>query len=68
MRAATAESTAWDKAQSRSRDLVPAKAAAKAGPGMGMVHPVRWASTDSSAHKAIRGSLLAARWAWAGAA
>ena len=30
---------------------------------MGIVHPVRWASTDSSAHKVIRGSWSAARWA-----
>ena len=30
---------------------------------MGMSQPVRWASTDSSAHTVIRGSLIAARWA-----
>jgi len=63
MREATAASTAWDRAQSRSRDVIAASAAAKAGPGMGMSQPVRWARTDSSAHTVIRGSPIAARWA-----
>ena len=63
MREATAASTAWDRAQSRSRDSIPAKVAANAGPGMGMAQPVRCASTDSSAHMVIRGSRSAARWA-----
>ncbi len=30
------------------RDSIPARAAAKTGPGMGMIQPARWASTDSS--------------------
>ena len=63
VRAATAASTAWDRAQSRSRDVMAVSAAARAGPGMGMSQPVRWARTDSSAHTVIRGSPLAARWA-----
>src|ERR1700689_584418 len=62
-RAAMAASTAWDRAQSRSREVIAARAAANAGPGMGMSQPVRWASTDSSAHTVIRGSVIAARWA-----
>jgi|SRR5450755_3127570 hypothetical protein len=63
IREATAASTAWDRAQSRSRDSIAARAPAKTGPGIGMVQPVRCASTESSAHKVIRGSLIAARWA-----
>src|SRR5580692_5220024 len=63
VRAAMAASTAWDRAQSRSREVIAVRAAAKAGPGMGMSQPVRWASTDSSAHTVIRGSVIAARWA-----
>jgi hypothetical protein len=61
MRDATAASTAWDRAQSRSRDSISARTLAKTGPGIGMVQPVRCASTDSSAHKVIRGSPVAAR-------
>src|ERR1700684_501932 len=63
VREAMAVSTAWDRAQSRSREVIAARAAAKAGPGMGVSQPVRWASTDSSAHTVIRGSVIAARWA-----
>src|ERR1700684_1345300 len=62
-RAAVGASTVGDRAQSRSREVIAARAAAKAGPGMGMSQPVRWASTDSSAHTVIRGSVIAARWA-----
>jgi hypothetical protein len=60
-RAATAASAAWDRAQSRSRPSIDRRLAVNAGAGRGMSQPVRCATTDSSAHKVIRGSVTMAR-------
>jgi hypothetical protein len=63
VRASRAASTPCEIAQSRSRDGIICSSESSGVRGTGMGQPVRWATTDSSAHSLIAGYSSSARWA-----